>query len=433
MGRRISYLLSAAAALVVVGGVAYVPAAPAAAASGRGTTAQVAYQRMQCSSTTGPDVCTSTVHVANADGTSNSVVATYSETESSTPGGTPSGQRIDGPLVWSPDGTELVTDASGNTVVVTTAGQTVFSGHTGFVTWSWSPDSREVAGEDLKAGGGSYLGILDVKTGVMNVVAANGADPAWSPDSDAIAYVDTATGDLVSTADLALKVLVTKTVLSSAIAAVDRNCPQPNATISSPAWSPDGRQVAFTATYCASPGGATAPVRIGVIDIAGGRLSLSPCCMHIPQWSPDGSVISAQPYVTWQPSTGQVTNMAFHQPAGSDFIPPTGYPWTPDATGLVYPSYPAAPGDSNDYSLRLIGADGTGDHAIPGVFTNGVFALSPSSIARRYGGVLRTDTAVAVAQATWSSANAVVIARDDLYPDGLVGGPLAAKVGGPSC
>ncbi|HET9732218.1 MAG TPA: cell wall-binding repeat-containing protein [Acidimicrobiales bacterium] len=52
-------------------------------------------------------------------------------------------------------------------------------------------------------------------------------------------------------------------------------------------------------------------------------------------------------------------------------------------------------------------------------------------LAVRYLGPARTDTAVDVARATWSSAPAVVLARDDTYPDALAAGPVAAKVGGP--
>jgi putative cell wall-binding protein len=52
----------------------------------------------------------------------------------------------------------------------------------------------------------------------------------------------------------------------------------------------------------------------------------------------------------------------------------------------------------------------------------------------RIAGATRTATAVAASQdefTTAGSAKAVVIARDDTYPDALAGGPLAAKKGGP--
>jgi hypothetical protein len=52
----------------------------------------------------------------------------------------------------------------------------------------------------------------------------------------------------------------------------------------------------------------------------------------------------------------------------------------------------------------------------------------------RIAGATRTATAVAASQDQFTaagSAKAVVIARDDTYPDALAGGPLAAKKGGP--
>jgi putative cell wall-binding protein len=49
----------------------------------------------------------------------------------------------------------------------------------------------------------------------------------------------------------------------------------------------------------------------------------------------------------------------------------------------------------------------------------------------RHAGAGRVQTALAVSRAQFSSADAVVIARSDTYPDALAGAPLAAKVGGP--
>jgi putative cell wall-binding protein len=51
----------------------------------------------------------------------------------------------------------------------------------------------------------------------------------------------------------------------------------------------------------------------------------------------------------------------------------------------------------------------------------------------RYGGSTRDQTAELISQAQWTagSAQAVVLARNDDYPDALAGGPLAVKMGGP--
>lgn len=49
----------------------------------------------------------------------------------------------------------------------------------------------------------------------------------------------------------------------------------------------------------------------------------------------------------------------------------------------------------------------------------------------RIGGDDRIDTAIKIAQAGWVNANAVIIARDDDFPDALVGAPLAYKLDAP--
>jgi hypothetical protein len=60
-------------------------------------------------------------------------------------------------------------------------------------------------------------------------------------------------------------------------------------------------------------------------------------------------------------------------------------------------------------------------------------ASSPSNV-QRVSGATRIDTAIAASKDQFpsaASAQAVVVARADNFPDALAGGPLAAKVGGP--
>lgn len=66
----------------------------------------------------------------------------------------------------------------------------------------------------------------------------------------------------------------------------------------------------------------------------------------------------------------------------------------------------------------------------PDVYTS----PGPKLPVTRVAGANRVDTAVAVSQAGFpagGSAKAVVLARDDQFPDALAGGPLAAQEGGP--
>jgi hypothetical protein len=89
-----------------------------------------------------------------------------------------------------------------------------------------------------------------------------------------------------------------------------------------------------------------------------------------------------------------------------------------DIFGLGHLGYAAQSG------LVAFGAD---------VYTNPT-PPAPRIPVGRVAGANRVDTAVAVSQEAYpgaGTAKAVVLARDDQFPDALAGGPLAARVGGP--
>ena len=67
------------------------------------------------------------------------------------------------------------------------------------------------------------------------------------------------------------------------------------------------------------------------------------------------------------------------------------------------------------------------------VVDSGTLALPDDCTIERLEGKTRIDTAISVSQAGFGAdtAAAVVLARADLFPDGLVGGPLAAVLDGP--
>ena len=99
----------------------------------------------------------------------------------------------------------------------------------------------------------------------------------------------------------------------------------------------------------------------------------------------------------------------------------------------------------NHYSLLagledIFGLGHLGYAAAGGLVTFGgdVYTNPPPPAQRipvaRIAGNSRDQTAVAISQAAFTkagSAQAVVLARDDQFPDALAGGPLAAKTGGP--
>jgi putative cell wall-binding protein len=344
--------------------------------------------------------------------------------------------------VWSPDGRRIAFTTAGHPAVMAANGngEQVLSStlSTGPGATSsedllgWSPDSTEIAvAAPSNSSAGPTVWRIPATGGVPAKVfsgqpaTASGQQSiidsvAWSPNGSQIAAfmefndIDTGTSTFIDVANVDGSGLHQLTGTS------------PTAPGALFAWSPDGSRLAFAGgkLVTEAPDGSNmqTPGNVGARDVE--------------SWSPDGgSIVYAVPRIG--PGGQGVADLWAIGPDGSGNRELAAASlsseweeqavWSPDANQVVFTGAVQPSGPDN---LYVVNADGSG---VSQLTTSGT-AHDPSyapSIARRYLGPLRTDTAVDVVRNTWSSAPAVVIARDDTYPDALAAAPVAAKLGGP--
>ena len=150
---------------------------------------------------------------------------------------------------------------------------------------AWSPDGDYVAYHSMRRGG---IWIVPALGGAPRQVSTFGSKPAWSPDGRRLAFQSDPLADIAPTAYGAN--------VPSTIWTVGRDggdlrrltdSSQPIGGHASPAWSPDGRHIAFV-TYSA------APARLWSVPAAGGAPTLlveGHIPIHDPVFTPDGSAL----------------------------------------------------------------------------------------------------------------------------------------------
>ena len=253
------------------------------------------------------------------------------------PSGEPTGEPVDDPaggvavfgggrIVFSSAGRIYVMDANGGNrrLVVAKDGVAVESP-------SLSPNGQTIAYRNGTAVGNMHIHIHQIESGrdfrLTDGAFDRAADPAWSPDADKIVFVDGG---------------------SIMISTVDPFHPQVfqithDDLHTSPTWSPDGKQIAFSSVLDGKS-------NIFAIDVNGRnriRLTNHPAEDEHPDWSPDGRHIA---FMTHRHGTWDiylVNTRTFVETHLTEGMNPS---WSPDGTKIAF----------GEGEIFVMNADGTG-------------------------------------------------------------------------
>jgi TolB protein len=226
---------------------------------------------------------------------------------------------------------------------------------------AWSRDGTHLAYWSQAVSGGPVALIAVNADGTAPVVVANGLDPSvlnwpfvWAPDGRSLAY-QTSAGNQIELDVVALD--------SGAPKAVDVGAPMG----ANPAWSPDGRTIAFRGGTSAADHG----VWLVQADGSGAARRLSQVA------GGDGAFADVQ--------------------------------WSPDGRHLAYRA-----GSPDDYRIYVIGADGTNEHRLTTSSDNEMYpAWSPTGSRLVFG---RAVVAADAATGTPPMFQLVVIGADGSDP-----------------
>jgi Tol biopolymer transport system component len=207
---------------------------------------------------------------------------------------------------------------------------------------AFSPDGRRVVFRAERRGR-TGLWLLDVNTNrtrqltqVSNAEAYDGG-AGWSPDGNSVAFARDLPPDSAGPPKSAIVVLD----VASGMVREPRVDGLPRPGVRDPAWSPDGRRIAFVNTF----GRAARGARIWMVDAAGGAatpVSSENVQAIAPAFSPDGRSIaflapdSAKRTQVWVLDVSANAPAAPRQLTNDDDVVNGRVRWTRDGSSIVY-------------------------------------------------------------------------------------------------
>ena len=264
-------------------------------------------------------------------------------------------------LAWSPDGRRIafVSDRDGNLEIYAASADgsdLTRLTHNDMVDRepALSPDGGRVAFVSDRDGNLEIYAV-NADGSEMARLTNNDADdwqPVWSPDGRRIAFVSERDGNLE---------IYAVNVDGSDLTRLSNN---PSGDWS-PAWSPDGRRIVYVSAREIVPRYAPAHTEIYAMNADGSeitRLTNSDRVAREPAWSPDGRRIAFSSSYGHAHSSIYVMDMdGSNARMAWGGIPGYGPAWSPDGRRIVFTNYPGR-GDiqTGDTEIYTINADGSG-------------------------------------------------------------------------
>jgi Tol biopolymer transport system component len=228
---------------------------------------------------------------------------------------------------------------------------------------AWSPDGKQIVYQARQAGGRANLLLMDVEAALLSAGNAEGHKlttkldsqrPAWSPDAAWVAF-DAWNGRSTSICIIPPSGIEPQCLTDTGV----------DADAFDPSWSADGSMIACAVH--SHPGGENLGWRIHILDVEAAKEDPRGNHMHrllpeadseqdTPAWSPDGNRIafSAVRDGQWELFVVDVdgTNLRQLTTHSADDLHPT---WSPDGSALAFQSNPEA-----QWDIYVVHSDGTG-------------------------------------------------------------------------